>query len=162
MPVHLQRAKLQGSPQSPTYWPRGVRLSMIARIRLIITALVVCHLFLQPRLLTSQLRPSQPQANPAQSTTSSPPPQQQNSAPSTASPPASASPGSSAADDDDDLDDLLDDISAGTASIRQDPASRRKPIMARRTRKLKRSSNRNSRAATNRSWDRSPRPLTFP
>ena len=84
---------------------------MIPRTRLIITALVVCHLLLQPRLLTSQLRPSQPQQNPAQSTTSSPPSQQQNSAPSTASPPASASPGSSAADDDDDLDDLLDDIS---------------------------------------------------
>ena len=31
---------------------------MISRTRLIITALVACHLFLQPRLLTSQLRPS--------------------------------------------------------------------------------------------------------
>jgi LPS-assembly protein len=30
---------------------------MISRIRLIITALVACHLFLQPSLLTSQLRP---------------------------------------------------------------------------------------------------------
>jgi LPS-assembly protein len=33
-------------------------LAMISRTRLIITALVACHLFLQPRLLTSQLRPS--------------------------------------------------------------------------------------------------------
>src|SRR5271157_5819959 len=31
---------------------------MISRTRLIITALVACHLFLQPSLLTSQLRPS--------------------------------------------------------------------------------------------------------
>ena len=31
---------------------------MISRIRLIITAVVACHLFLQPGLLTSQLRPS--------------------------------------------------------------------------------------------------------
>jgi LPS-assembly protein len=31
---------------------------MISRTRLIITALVACHLFLHPRLLTSQLRPS--------------------------------------------------------------------------------------------------------
>ena len=31
---------------------------MISRTRLIITALVACHLFLQPGLLTSQLRPS--------------------------------------------------------------------------------------------------------
>jgi len=31
---------------------------MISRTRLIITALVACHLFLQPKLLTSQLRPS--------------------------------------------------------------------------------------------------------
>ena len=31
---------------------------MISRIRLIITALLSCHLFLHPGLLTSQLRPS--------------------------------------------------------------------------------------------------------
>src|SRR5208337_1285406 len=31
---------------------------MISRTRLIITALLACHLFLQPGLLTSQLRPS--------------------------------------------------------------------------------------------------------
>ncbi len=56
---------------------------MIPRIRLIITALLVCHLFLRPGLLTSQLRPST---------------QQQNSAQSTASPPVSASPVSSGSD----------------------------------------------------------------
>jgi LPS-assembly protein len=36
---------------------------MIPRIRLIITALVACHLFLQPGLLTSQLRPSVSEKN---------------------------------------------------------------------------------------------------
>ncbi len=96
---------------------------MIARIRLIITALVVCHLLLRPSLLTSQLRPSQQQPNPAQSTTSSPPQQQQTPAQSTASPPASASPGSSAADDDDDLDDLLDDMAPAATQPPQSPNS---------------------------------------
>src|ERR1035437_10725554 len=33
---------------------------MIARTRMIITALVACHLFLQPGMLTSQLRPPEP------------------------------------------------------------------------------------------------------
>ncbi len=39
---------------------------MIPRIRLIITTLWVCHLFLMPGVLTSQLRPAQEHANPAQ------------------------------------------------------------------------------------------------
>jgi len=41
---------------------------MTSRFRLIITALVVCHLFLQPGLLTSQLRPSSKEEAPAQAT----------------------------------------------------------------------------------------------
>ncbi len=39
---------------------------MIARTRMIITALVACHLFLQPSVLTSQLRPAEQPSNPAQ------------------------------------------------------------------------------------------------
>jgi LPS-assembly protein len=39
---------------------------MIARTRMIITALVACHLFLQPGMLTSQLRPPEPPNNSAQ------------------------------------------------------------------------------------------------
>ncbi len=39
---------------------------MIARTRMIITALVACHLFLLPGMLTSQLRPGEPPNNPAQ------------------------------------------------------------------------------------------------
>jgi LPS-assembly protein len=39
---------------------------MIARTRMIITALVACHLFLQPGVLTSQLRPPPQPSNPAQ------------------------------------------------------------------------------------------------
>jgi LPS-assembly protein len=68
---------------------------MIPRIRLIITALFVCHLFLLPGMLTSQLRPSESQQNPAQST---------------APPSASAKPSSSTDDGLDDADDWLDDL----------------------------------------------------
>jgi LPS-assembly protein len=39
---------------------------MIARTRMIITALVACHLFLQPGVLTSQLRPPEQPYSPAQ------------------------------------------------------------------------------------------------
>ncbi len=39
---------------------------MIARTRMIITALVACHLFLQPGVLTSQLRPPEPPYGSAQ------------------------------------------------------------------------------------------------
>src|ERR1039458_6001997 len=52
---------------------------MIARTRMIITALVACHLFLQPDMLTSQLRP----------------PEQPNSS-AQAAPPSGASDGASA------------------------------------------------------------------
>lgn len=41
---------------------------MIPRTRLIITALLLCHLFVCPRLLTSQLRPTQPSQNSSQNT----------------------------------------------------------------------------------------------
>jgi LPS-assembly protein len=41
---------------------------MIARTRMIITALVACHLFLQPGVLTSQLRPPEPPNSSAQAT----------------------------------------------------------------------------------------------
>ena len=53
--VPRQRAKLQGSA-STNHPARDAPLSMISRTRLIITALLACHLFLQPGLLTSQLR----------------------------------------------------------------------------------------------------------
>jgi LPS-assembly protein len=84
---------------------------MIPRIRLIITALLVCHLFLLPGLLTSQLRPSQQQQNPTPSTSSPPPP--------------SASPGSSPSDeeDDDDLDDLFEDNPPATPPQQPAPKS---------------------------------------
>ncbi len=52
------------------------RFSMIARTRIIITALVACHLFLQPSVLTSQLRPPEqddPSAQAASQSTSSQP-----------------------------------------------------------------------------------------
>ncbi len=56
MPVPMQRAKLQGSTKSNKQRQRDARLSMIPRIRLIITAVMLCHLFLHPGVLTSQLR----------------------------------------------------------------------------------------------------------
>jgi LPS-assembly protein len=54
---------------------------MIARTRMIITALVACHLFLQPGVLTSQLRPSEQPDSPTQSAP-------QSGSPNTASSPA--------------------------------------------------------------------------
>jgi LPS-assembly protein len=49
---------------------------MIPRTGLIITALLWCHLFLRPAILTSQLPPSQPQQNAAPTATPSSAPQQ--------------------------------------------------------------------------------------
>src|SRR3954453_11046294 len=41
---------------------------MIPRTRLIITALLLCHAFVLPTVVTSQLRPAQPQQNQAPAT----------------------------------------------------------------------------------------------
>ncbi|MGC2109797.1 MAG: LPS assembly protein LptD [Candidatus Korobacteraceae bacterium] len=86
---------------------------MMLRIRLIITALLVCHLFLLPPLVTSQLRPAPAQQNPAPTQS------------------ASTKPDSSTTDDEDD-DDLFDD-SLDTAPAQQQPPPPSKPPISAQT-----------------------------